>query len=159
MARAYEDDEISLPVADASHDLSQEDRMEPSAAGGAMGVFAGAAALGVVHLITPAVLTGPIHAAAAQWQVSPEISFTVAYVTVAAIGGLVGACFAAVTRYLRRWLPLVIWSLVFFVSVALLVCAFAKVPEHLAPPILAATAAYAFLMSFSLPMRKRSSSA
>jgi len=155
MSGLYENEELSLPVDEGSQVVSPIDRMDPSAAGGAMGVLAGAAALGVVHLIAPSVLTAPVHQAAAQWQVSPEISLTVAYVTAAAIGGLTGACFASVTRYLRRWFPLLIWGLVFFVSLTLLVLAFAKVPEHLVPPILAASAAYGILISFSLPMRKR----
>lgn len=177
MSSLYDNEEIPLPLvrriehADAgSHDedvlatdipdVLGQDRMRPGPSGGIMGLFAGAAALGVVHAMAPAALLGPVHAAAAGWGVSPEISFGVAYATAAAIGALVGACFASVTRYLRRWLPLAIWALVFFVSLTLLLLALSRTYGHgigvaYAPAILAASAAYAFLVSFSLPLRKR----
>lgn len=175
MSGLYEHEEIPLPLVrriepgDArSHeaDLSAtepadvQDRLRPAPAGGVMGLFGGAVALGVVHAMTPAALLGPVHAAATQWGVSPEVSFAVAYTTSAAIGALVGACFASVTRYLRRWIPLVIWALVFFVSLTLLLLALSRTygaglgVAH-APAILASSAAYAFVVSFALPIRKR----
>lgn len=180
MSGLYENEEIPLPLvrrierADAGsqdEDLlatdlpdvlrhEHQDRMRPGPSGGVMGLFAGAAGLGVVHAMAPAALLGPVHAAASQWGVSPELSFGVAYATAGAIGALVGACFASVTRYLRRWLPLVVWALVFFVSLTLLLLALSRTYGHgvgvaYAPAILAASAAYAFLVSFSLPLRKR----
>lgn len=136
------------------------DRMGPGVSGGLAGFFAGAAALGVAHGLAPSALVGPVAAAARHWSVTPEISLAVAYATAGAVGSLVGACFARVTRYLRRWIPLVIWALVFFLSLTLLLLALsgaygrgAGVP--FAPAILAASAAYALLVSFSLPLRKR----
>ena len=176
MSGFYEQEEIPLPLVrrvetfaredarddDRSHmeRRSATDRLRPGPSGGVAGLFAGAAALGVVHAMTPAALLGPVHAAASQWGVAPEASFAVAYATAGAIGALVGAGFASVTRYLRRWLPLAIWSLVFFLSLTLLLLAFSRsyggaVPEAFTPAILAASAAYAFVVSLALPLRKR----
>ena len=180
MSGFYEQEEIPVPLVrrvqpfaqeharddDSSHmeHRSATDRMRAGPSGGLAGLFAGAAALGVVHAMTPAALLGPVHAAASQWAVAPEVSFAVAYATAGAIGALVGACFASVTRYLRRWLPLVIWSLVFFLSLTLLLLAVSRsygggVSEAFTPAILAASAAYAFVVSFALPLRKRASAA
>jgi hypothetical protein len=167
MSGLYENDEISLPLvttkATGSHDLwrdDRNDRMHPGPSGGIMGLFAGALALFTVHWMAPAALVGPMREAAAQWGVTPEISFGVAYATAAAIGALVGACFASVTRYLRRWFPLVLWALVFFVSLTLLLLALSRtygrgIGVEFAPAILASSAAYAFLVSFALPLRRR----
>jgi hypothetical protein len=176
MSGLYEEEEIPLPLVrrirpsaqedareeDSSHleRRSATDRMRPGPSGGIAGLLAGTAALGVVHAMTPGALLGPVAAAAAQWGVAPEVSFAVAYGTAGAIGALVGASFASVTRYLRRWVPLVIWSLVFFVSLTLLLLALSRtygrgVSEALTPAILAASAAYAFVVSFALPLRKR----
>jgi hypothetical protein len=73
----------------------------------------------------------------------------------------VGGCFASVTRYLRRWFPLVVWALVFFVSLTMLVLAVSAAYGHglgvsMAPAILLASAAYAVIVSFQLPLRRRS---
>jgi hypothetical protein len=168
MARIYEDEEIPLALVrrhgrreePVTHDeadaqpFAPSDRMGAGTSGGIAGLFAGAAALGVVHWLSPIMLNTSIVRAAGLWGVEPMVSLGVAYATAAAIGALVGACFARVTRYLRRWLPLAIWALVFFLSLTLLVLALAKKPA-LAPAILAASAAYAFIVSFSLPIRKR----
>jgi hypothetical protein len=166
MPALLEDDEIPLPLvrrrADSEElDTTDEadeplpmDRMGIGTSGGLAGFFAGAAGLAVVHAMLPLAVLGPVHNAARQWVVDPMVSLGVAYVTASAIGSLIGACFAGVTRYLRRWFPLVIWALVFFVSLTLLVLALAKRPA-LAPAVLAASAAYAFVVSFSLPLRKR----
>ena len=172
MARIYEDEEIPLALVRPSrrrevrvtHDeadelpderpLAPSDRMGVGTSGGIAGLFAGAAARGVVHWLSPIMLNTSIVRAAGLWGVEPMVSLVIAYATAAAIGALVGACFAAVTKYLRRWFPLAIWSLVFFISLTLLVLALAKKP-YLAPAILAASAAYAFVVSFALPIRKR----
>lgn len=168
MGRIYEDEEIPLALvrrsprreAPVTHDeadeppLAPSDRMGVGTSGGIAGLFAGAAALGVVHAMMPITIGAPIVRASALWGVEPIVGLVIAYVTASAIGALVGACFAAVTRYLRRWFPLLIWSLVFFLSLTLLVLALAKKPT-LAPAVLAASAAYAFVVTFSLPLRKR----
>lgn len=134
--------------------FAPSDRMGAGTSGGVAGLFAGAAALGVVHYLAPHSLFAPILRAAGTWGVEPIVSLVIAYVTASALGALVGACFARVTRYLRRWFPLAIWALVFFLSLTLLVLALAQRP-YLAPAVLAAAAAYAFVVSFSLPIRKR----
>ena len=168
MGRIYEDEEIPLALTrrtrrreePVTHDEADEQRFAPSdrmgagTSGGIAGLFAVPAALAVVHWLSPTVLNTSIVRAAGLWGVEPLVSLVIAYATAAAIGALVGACFAAVTKYLRRWFPLAIWSLVFFLSLTLLVLALAKKP-YLAPAILAASAAYAFVVSFALPIRKR----
>lgn len=168
MGRIYEDDEIPLALvrrsprreAQVTHDEADEppfapsDRMGVGTSGGLAGFFAGAAALGVVHGLMPWAINAPVLRAGSVWGVEPIVSLVIAYVTAAAVGALVGSCFAAVTKYLRRWFPLLIWSLVFFLSLTLLVLALAKRPQ-LAPAVLAASAAYAFIVTFALPLRKR----
>lgn len=137
-----------------------DDRMSPAVSGGIAGFFGGLAALGVVHGLEPEALARPMIAVADGRHVDLTVAFAVAYVTAAAIGALVGATFAVVTRYLRKWGPLLIWAIVFFVSLAMLLLAASAtygrgVGVALAGPILAASAAYAFVVSFSLPIRRR----
>ena len=120
----------------------------------------GLAALGVVHGLEPEALARPMIAVAHARNVELVVAFGVAYVTAAAIGSLVGATFAVVTRYLRKWGPLLLWATVFFVSLAMLLLAASSAYGRgagaaLSAPILAASAAYAFVVSFSLPIRRR----
>lgn len=145
-----------------SMDLSaiHGDRMGPAVSGGIAGFFAGAAALGVVHALAPLAIATPIVRAAELRGVDAMVGFGVAYATAAALGSLVGATFAVVTRYLRKWVPLLVWALVFFVSLVMLLLAASSVYGRgfgvsLSGPILAAGAAYAFVVSFSLPIRRR----
>lgn len=135
--------------------------MSPSAAGGAMGVFAGAAALAVVHFMEPLAVATPVLEAAREHGVEVTTSFAVAYATCAAIGAFVGAAFASVTQYLRRWTPLLVWSVIFFTSLTLLFLAAARtyglgLDVGLAPTILAASFTYAVVVSFALPLRAKS---
>jgi hypothetical protein len=136
------------------------DRMTPAVAGGLAGLLGGLAALGVVHGLEPEALGRPIAAAAAARGVDLAATLGIAYVTAAAIGSLVGATFAVVTRYLRKWGPLLLWAVVFFVSLAMLLLAASSAYGRgagvaLSGPILAASAAFAFVVSFSLPIRRR----
>ena len=136
------------------------DRMTPAVAGGIVGALAGMAALGVVHGLEPAALGRPIAAVAAARGVDVLVTFAVAYVTAGALGSLVGVTVAVVTRYLRKWGPLLLWAVVFFVSLAMLLLAGASAYGHaagarLSGPILAASAAFAIVASFSLPLRRR----
>jgi hypothetical protein len=153
---AEEDDRSQSDVLYAIPD----DRMTPAVAGGIAGLFAGMAALGVVHGLEAEALGRPIAAVATARGVDLAVTFTIAYVTAGAIGSLVGATFAVVTRYLRKWGPLLLWALVFFVSLAMLLLAASSaygrgVGVPLSGPILAASAAYGFVVSFSLPIRRR----
>src|SRR5207244_5268468 len=102
MTPLYEDEEIPValvrrrPAREAvvTHDeadeqpLAPSDRMGVGTSGGIAGLFAGGAALGVVHWLTPSSLNGPILRAAGLWGVEPLVSLVVAYATAAAIGAL-----------------------------------------------------------------------
>ncbi len=152
-----DDDAGSQPLGRfALHD----DRMSPGVSGGLAGFFGGLGALGVVHGLEPEALARPMIAIAQARSVELTVAFGVAYATTAALGALVGATFAVVTRYLRKWGPLLLWAVVFFVSLALLLLAASSVYGRgagaaLSGPILAASAAYAVIVSFSLPIRRR----
>lgn len=136
------------------------DRLAPAPAGAITGFIAGACALGVVHLMERAWIDAELLRSATAWGVPLAASTAIAYGTAAACGAMVGAVFASVTRHLRRVVPLVIWSLVFFASVVLVVLAGARgygfdPSARLAPAIFAATAAFAVLAAMSLPLRRR----
>lgn len=136
------------------------DRMAPSTAGAIAGFFAGMAALAVVQATDDGLVARSVAAVAAVRGVSDDVATAIAYATAASTGALVGAAFAVVTRYLRKWLPLIVWALVFFVSFALLVLAAAGsygrgVPPSLYGPVLLGSAAYGAGVAFSLPIRRR----
>jgi len=120
-------------------------------------MFAGPAALGLFHLVQPSALGRPIEAAASGHAVQPAVAIGVAYVTIAACGALVGGLFAAVTKYLKRFFPILVWAELFFVSLTLLVVAL-LIGRHdglhgLAPAILGASAVYAAFVSLALAIR------
>jgi hypothetical protein len=156
-----------LPEADLYEDSlilevasEPDDRMRPAVSGGIAGILAGLAGLGVVHWLAPMALTRPLLVVAEARGVDLGASFAIAYATTAAAGSLVGAAFAVVTRYLRRWIPLALWAVVFFVSLTLLVLAAViahgrGVSSALLGPILAASVAFGIVVSFSLPIRRR----
>lgn len=157
---------ITHVIADAEDDGGRydsaipSDRVAPSTAGGIAGLFAGVAALGVVHAAVPTELYRPIAAVAIARGVDVSLSFGMAYLTAASIGALVGATFAVVTRYLRKWGPLAFWAFVFFVSLTMLLLAVSSaygrgVGPALNLPILAAGAIYGLVVAFSLPIRRR----
>jgi len=149
--------DVPAPEADP---FARDDRMSPAMAGGLMGFLAGAVGFGVVHLAEPARIAGGVGRAASQWALSPEASLAIAYGTTAAAGALVGAAFAAVTQHLRRFFPLVLWAVIFFVSLTLLLLAVSRTYGNglgvaMAPAILGAAAAYGLVASFELPLRRR----
>lgn len=136
------------------------DRLRPGAAGALMGVLAGAAGLGVVHALHLPRISQGIARLAASTGLPSDAATPMAYLAAGVAGALVGAVFASVTRHLRRFVPLVIWALVFFVSLTTLVLAISSaygrgLGVSMAPAILAASAAYAFVVSFQLPLRRR----
>ena len=139
--------------------LYPRDRLTPGLAGGLFGAIAAAASLGLVHAIAPRLVEGPVLHASSLRGVDVALTFGIAYGTVVAMGGLVGTTFAIVTRYLRKWFPLLVWSLVFFVSLAMLLLVATSserdVSSALAGPVLLASAVFAVLVSFSLPIRRR----
>ncbi|HVH41936.1 MAG TPA: hypothetical protein VM925_06315 [Labilithrix sp.] len=145
-----------------SLDLSaiHDDRMTPAVSGGIAGFLGGTVALAVVHGLRPEALARSIVVVADARGVDPAVALGIAYATAAALGSLVGATFAVVTRYLRKWGPLALWALVFFVSLAMLLLAISSAYGRgagatLTGPILAASAAFGFVVSFSLPIRRR----
>jgi hypothetical protein len=143
----------------------QDDRLTPSVAGGIVGLFAGPIALGMASAVAGKVVTAPILRAADVRGVDVGVSFAIAFMTAAAIGSLAGGAFAFVTRYLRRWLPLSLWGMVFFVCLAMVVVTAphaagryllaGSVPPELSLPVLTAGAVFGLLVSFSLPIRRR----
>ena len=164
MSGLSDDEEIPLPLLrplpSRAPELVDEspdgDRLRPAASGAIAGLLAGAAALGVFHYLMRPVVTGGIARAAAAHGVAFDVSVGIAYATAAAAGALLGAVFASVTRYLRRWVALAIWAVIFFESVAVVVLA--SFPARLAPFAPAAFAAaglYGLVASLALPIRRR----
>lgn len=142
--------------------LGLYDRFTPASAGGITGFFGGAAALGIVHLLERPWIDAELVRAATQWHVPVEASFAVAYGTLAACGAILGGAFASVTKNLRKFVPLLLWSLVFFSSVAVVVLSTASAygfgwTPRVAPAVFAATATFAVLAAMSLPLRRRNS--
>lgn len=179
MAHTYDDEEMPLPLLNRSgakaetgaegdtlsrrdyREARTADRLRPGAAGALTGLLAGATGLGVVHAMHVTAIGQGIQRLAADLGLPPDAALPVAYLAAAAFGAMFGAVFASVTRHLRRFVPLVIWALVFFVSLAMLVLAVSAsygrgLGVWMAPAILLASAAYALVVSFQLPLRKRS---
>jgi hypothetical protein len=139
--------------------------MSPSAAGALVGFVAGPIALSVARLVAERAVGTTIVRAAHVHDVSVGISVTIAYGTAAALGALVGAAFAVVTRYLQRWLPLALWAMVFFVCAAIVVLTApmaqhrflhgGSVPAPLSASVLSGAMVFGLLLSFSLPIRRR----
>jgi hypothetical protein len=183
MTRAYEDEEMPLPLlqsralparrkdrieAEDDMPLRQDyrtrriqDRMRPGAAGALTGALAGAAGLGVVHAMHLPRISAGISRLAESVGLPPDAAVPVAYLAAALGGALIGAAFASVTKHLRRsFVALVVWALVFFVSLTTLALAISAAYGHglgvsMAPAILLASAAYAVVVSFQLPLRRR----
>lgn len=178
MTHAYEEEELPLPLLrraapkqeiEAEDDIvlrrdyraGRGDRLRPATAGALTGALAGAGALGVVHLLHPSVVSAGIARLSTSWGVPPDASTPLAYLSGAVAGALLGAVFASVTRHLRRsYLALLVWALVFFVSLTMLALAISSAYGRgfgvpFAPAILLASAAYAFIVSFQLPLRRR----
>ena len=97
---------------------------------------------------------------AAQVGVPADAAVPLAYLAAAAAGAIIGAGFASVTQHLQRFVPLLIWAVVFFVSLTMLALALSSTYGHgfgvaLAPAILAASGVFACVASFQLPLRLR----
>jgi hypothetical protein len=145
-------------VAEGDVFATAEDRLTPGVAGGIMGVVAGAAALGLIHAFSPAALAQPVSTASEAWRVDGSVGFAIAYVTAASLGSIGGMVFGVVTRNLRKWAALALWGLVFFVSLTMVVLAFAlhgRLESSLSAVVLLASAAYGFVLSLALPLRRR----
>jgi hypothetical protein len=183
MTRAYDEEELPLPLLQPRarrrastvateaeedmasrrdyRDLRHTDRTRPATAGALMGLLGGAAGLGVVHALHLTSISQGIARHAASLGLPPDAATPLAYVAAALGGAVVGAVFASVTQHLRRsFMALLVWALVFFVSLTMLVLAISSaygrgLGVSMAPAILLASAAYAFIVSFQLPLRRR----
>ena len=125
-----------------------------------MGVLAGAAGLGVVHAMHPDRIGGGMLRLASQLAIPADAALPLAYLAAAVGGAIVGAGFASVTKHLRRFVPLLVWAVVFFVSLTMLALALSSAYGRglgvaLAPAILLASAAFAVVASLQLPLRLR----
>lgn len=185
MTRAYEDEEMPLPLLrraasrdreieaeddiplrrdyrDRSHLVKSGDRLSPSAAGALTGLVAGAAGLGVVHAMHVNRISEGILRLAERFGLPANAALPVAYLAAAVGGAVVGAGFAAVTKHLRRsFAAVLLWAVIFFVSLTMLALALSSaygrgIGVSMAPAILLASAAFAFLWAFQLPLRRRS---
>ncbi|HSO36484.1 MAG TPA: hypothetical protein VLT33_28355 [Labilithrix sp.] len=125
-----------------------------------MGVLAGAAGLGVVHAMHPGRIGEGLLRLATSFGVPSDAAIPLAYLAAGIGGAIIGAGFASVTRRLRRFVPLIVWAVVFFVSLTMLALALSSAYGHglgvtLAPAILAASGVFALVASLELPLRLR----
>jgi hypothetical protein len=170
MTPAFEDDDVVLPLlrrAAPSEAIEEEqdpprrpDRLEPATAGALIGAFAGTAGLGVVHAMHASRIEGGMLQLAATFDVPADAAMPLAYLAAGIVGVFVCAGFASLTRHLRRFVPLLLWAVVFFVSLTMLALAISSAYGRglgvpLAPAILAASGVFAFVASFQLPLRVR----
>ena len=125
-----------------------------------MGALAGAAGLGVVHAMHAGRIEDGVLRIAASAGVAADAAIPLTYLAAAIGGAIIGAGFASVTRHLRRFVPLLVWAVVFFVSLTMLALALSSAYGRglgvaMAPAILLASAAFAVVASFQLPLRLR----
>ena len=138
----------------------RQERFSPAKSGAITGFVGGGAAVGVVQTMQAGPFMGGVARLAGSWGVSPGAALGITY-GVACLGGAVlGACFAAVTQRLVRWVPLLIWSLVFFVCLAMIVLAatrpyLSSAAAAMTPAMLVASVAFGFVVSLSLLIRRR----
>lgn len=179
MQSALEDEELPLPLLRrsvqrativAEEDIplrrgflpsERGDRLGPATAGAFVGLVAGAAGLGVVHAMHLGRIGAGTARTALAWGIPEDAALPIAYVAAALGGAVIGAGFAAVTQHLRRLVPLLVWAVVFFVSLTMLLLAGASTYGHaldlsMAPAILAASGVFALVVAFQLPLRRRS---
>lgn len=133
--------------------------MSAEGSGALMGAAGGVLALGFVHAIDTNDLAAAIDRVAGERGVAFAATFLLGYLTAGALGAVAGGIFGNVTRFLRKWPALAIWSFVFFVSVAVVFIASLNVFSGgmhgwLAAPVIGAAALYSFVVSFSLPIRR-----
>lgn len=172
MNSAYEDENLPLPLlrpsvsrsaSEAEEDTGpvrfREDRLRPGTAGALAGLVAGAAGLGVVHAMHASRIGEGMLQMAARLGIPADAAAPLAYLAAGVGGAIVGAGFASVTRHLRRFVPLLIWAVVFFVSLTMLALAISSTYGHglgvaMAPAILLASVVFAVVATFQLPLRR-----
>lgn len=137
------------------------DRMAPATAGALMGFLAGAAGLGVVHAMHLPTIAQGIARISEKYGIPTDASIPLSYLAVGIGGALIGALVGSVTQNLRRrYVALLAWALIFFVSLTTLVLAVSAaygrgIGVWMAPAIVLASVAYAFVWSLQLPLRRR----
>lgn len=166
MANLPTSDDFAIPLvrrssAPPASGATRPDRMSAAGSGALMGALGGVLALGTVHAVAMSGLALAVNRVAGDRHVPFTAAFLFAYLTAGAVGAVVGALFGNVTRYLRKWPALALWSVVFFISVAMLfVTAMAAfnggIRADLAGPVIAAAALYGLVVSASLPVRRPS---
>lgn len=138
------------------------ERLRPAPAGALTGALGGLAAFGSVAFLDRALADRAFAGIARLANVPTEPTAIVIACLVAAFSGaLIGSLFAQLTSRLRRFVPLLTWSLVVFPSlvVALLAVQRTYVPRahFLAPkPLLLASLAFAIVWSLVVLLRNRS---
>ncbi len=141
---------------------SSGERLRPAPAGALTGALGGLAAFGSVALLDRALAERAFSGIArlADVPVQPT-AIILACLVAAASGASIGSLFAQLTSRLRRFVPLLTWSLVVFPSlvVALLAVQRTYLPRahFLAPgPLLLASLAFAIVWSLVVLLRNRS---
>lgn len=140
--------------------LERADRLSPWSAGAFIGLLAGAATVGSVQGLDPSMFSRWVGFAERTWQLEVPLGTCAVYGAAALAGMVLGLIFAPITRNLRRWLPLLVWMTVFFTSVAMLAQAALSAYVPFLPllsvkALFAAALTFAFVLSWQLPLRRR----
>lgn len=159
-AWAREDAGLPPVVEPEARRLERRDRLSPGAAGaftGAVGLLAGIAA---AQALDPTIVPRALDASAKLTGLARDPSIAASIAATLLTGAIVGATFAGLTRNLRKVFPLVLWSLVFFASVALVahaaVVSFTALGAPTTPRALfAGVGVFAIAAALSLPLRRR----
>jgi hypothetical protein len=160
-----DDDAIAVPLAKR---IVKRDRTSPARAGalmgaiGALGMVAATDAVMGLHSADThpfvALLGSPFEAylhAPAPWHIVAAAAFA------AALGAVVGAFFARLTKRLVKLVPLLLWTTLFFGALWIVFDAFllARFPGASARvpflPVLAGIEAFALILCLQLPVRLR----
>jgi hypothetical protein len=144
------------------------DRMGPGLAGGLVGLLAGPLAVAVFAFVLRRMGLQELRGLLALGQLLERKAalglHPLAHVAVLAslAGATFGAVYALMTRHLRRYAPLLVWSLLAFPVFVTAMLAFVipvVAPRALAAmpfvPLLVAAEAFALAVSLQLPLRKR----
>jgi hypothetical protein len=141
------------------------DRIRPSTAAALTGTLGAFAAVSTLNFLVPAGSAGSVGWLGHSLLLGPVTSYGVAYVGAGALGAIVGPSFATLTRRLNSWLPLALWAFVVFASVITVALALVQVygssvglghvSGALFGAVMASVAAYAFVATLKLPLRRR----
>ncbi len=148
------DDEAERSV----EELEARDHLRPGVAGALAGALGAAVTFAVVRELEPALVAGGLERLRLLTSLGAPVVFGAVFALAALAGAGVGATFAALTHNLRRYFPLLLWSLVVFTSLVTLgqVVAHEYAGVALLPvrTLFAGAAAFAAIWSLSLPLRR-----